>query len=118
MAYCDKEQIDIVIRNIINNSIKFTKPGGDIKLSSQTEGSKVKIFITDNGIGMSREQMSKLFIIANDNSTFGTKGEKGTGLGLMLSYGFVLENKGTLEVESEQGKGATFTIILPSKNES
>ena len=118
MAYCDKEQIDIVIRNIINNSIKFTKPGGDISLTSHSENGKVKIIIADNGIGMTKEQLAKLFIISNDNSTYGTKGEKGTGLGLMLSYGFVKENRGTLEVESQPGKGSTFTIILPANSGS
>ena len=65
------------------------------------------------GVGMTAEQQSKLFAAVPNNSTYGTSGEKGVGLGLLLCYDFVKANNGTLSVTSEVGKGTTFTVTLP-----
>ena len=112
-AMADMGQVDVVIRNLLNNALKFTNTNGTITLSAAMDRDKVKIYIADDGVGMTGEQMDKLFTSAPDKTTYGTGGEKGIGLGLLLCYEFIKANKGNIEVESEVGKGTTFTIILP-----
>lgn len=96
----DPGQIDIVIRNLVSNALKFTDINGTITISAITEGSTAKIHISDNGVGMTTEQIKKLFLTTH-TSTYGTKGETGTGLGLLLCYEFIKANNGAIEVISE-----------------
>ncbi len=112
-AFCDKEQIDIVIRNLIMNAIKFTYHNGLITVNSKVIADTVQLSITDNGVGMSQKQLDKLFTTSPDNNTYGTEGEKGTGLGLLLCHGFIKVNNGSITAISEMGKGSRFTVILP-----
>lgn len=112
-CYCDPGQADIVLRNIISNAIKFTPQHGSINISATTTGNKVSIAIQDTGVGMNEEQISKLFRATANNNTYGTVGEKGTGLGLLLCYEFIKGNGGNIFVTSELKKGSTFTIELP-----
>jgi len=112
-AYCDPGQIDIVIRNLISNAIKFTNHGGTVTISAVNDNDGVRISIADNGIGMTREQINKAFTTSVDNSTHGTEGERGVGLGLLLCFEFVKDNKGTISVTSEVNKGSPFIIELP-----
>jgi ligand-binding sensor domain-containing protein/signal transduction histidine kinase len=112
-AWCDAEQTDIVIRNLLANAIKFTERNGRIRADAQVKDGFVQISVTDTGVGMTKEQLDKLFKPLTDNTTYGTEGEKGTGLGLLLSYDFIKANKGRIEVSSELGKGTTFTVVLP-----
>lgn len=111
----DKNQIEFVLRNLLNNAIKFTHKGGTVKLSAQslTDG-HVQISVADNGIGISNDLKNKLFAVGKKQSTNGTDGEKGTGLGLILSYEFVKLNGGKIDIESELGEGTTFHIIFKS----
>jgi signal transduction histidine kinase len=111
-ATADSGQIDIVIRNLLANALKFTKAGGKITLSGVSDGDHVKISITDTGIGMSREQLDKLFTASANNYTYGTGGEKGIGLGLLLCYDFVKANHGSIEAKSELGSGSSFIVTL------
>ena len=111
-AYCDAAQMDIMIRNLTMNAIKFTKHNGAITLSATSDQDNVYISIADNGVGMTKEQLNKLFLIAPDNHTYGTDGETGTGLGLLLCYEFVKANNGIISVSSEKNVGSTFTIKI------
>lgn len=115
IAYGDANQIDIVFRNLVSNAIKFTPDGGTITISGYVSGNTTQVSFTDTGVGMTDEQLSKLFSELTLNSTRGTGGEKGTGLGLQLCYEFIKKNGGDIVVSSTPGKGSTFTITLPNK---
>lgn len=115
IAYGDKNQIEMVMRNLVSNAIKFTPEGGSVTVSAKTEGDMVAISVKDTGVGMSKEQQDRLFKGETNISTKGTKGEKGTGVGLYLSYNFVKANGGELKVDSVEGEGTTFTVLLPSR---
>ncbi|MHC1702291.1 MAG: tetratricopeptide repeat protein [Tenuifilaceae bacterium] len=113
IAYVDSETIKTVIRNLISNAIKFTPNNGKISISSKKEEGKINIFITDTGIGIPSNDLSKLFKIEGTITTKGTNQETGTGLGLIICKEFVEKNNGEIEVESEINVGTTFKISLP-----
>ena len=108
----DEHQIEIVIRNLAVNAIKFSFEHAVIQIVASVEGSKVKLSVIDAGIGITADKLQQLFTQGQQVGV-GTKGEKGTGLGLSLCKEFVELNKGTIAVVSEPGKGSTFTISLP-----
>ena len=109
----DRGQVDIIFRNLINNAIKFTNEGGTISLSANTDDDHVYITVADNGVGMTSEQLNKLFTPAAGGSTYGTNGERGIGLGLLLCYEFIKANNGSISATSTPGKGSIFTVTLP-----
>lgn len=111
--WVDRNSIHTVFRNLINNAIKFTEPGGDIVVSATTQDHEAIIQVTDNGVGMSQSKVERLFHLNDENATYGTAGEKGLGLGLQLVKEFVQMNNGTIEVSSKEKEGTTFTISLP-----
>lgn len=111
----DKQMIDTVFRNLILNSIKYTKDGGQVKVSIQKEHDSIKIIVSDTGVGIKPEMLGNLFKINHAVSTQGTKGEMGSGLGLILCKEFIELNKGSIEVESEPGKGSRFTVKFPHR---
>jgi signal transduction histidine kinase/Tfp pilus assembly protein PilF len=113
IGYADSNTINLVIRNLITNAIKFTNDGGEIVLASEEKGNELVISIKDNGIGMTEEITKKLFDKVNPYSTRGTANEKGTGLGLILCKEFVEKNGGRIWVESTVDKGSTFWFTLP-----
>lgn len=102
-----------ILRNLISNAIKFTHEKGQITLRAEQTGADIIITVSDNGIGMSQNTISKLWQIADLYTTPGTKGEKGTGLGLMLCKEFVEKHNGKIWVESEVGKGSDFKFTMP-----
>lgn len=105
----DKNQIEFVIRNLVNNAIKFTYKNGFVSLMAKSlPDGLVQISVSDSGVGISDKIKSKLFSISKKQSANGTDGEKGTGLGLMLSYEFMKLNGGQIDIESSLGKGSTF----------
>ncbi len=105
----DKNQIEFVIRNLVNNAIKFTHKNGFVSLTAKSlPDGLVQISVSDSGVGISDEYKRELFSISKKQSTNGTAGEKGTGLGLMLSYEFMKLNGGQIDLESSLGKGTTF----------
>lgn len=115
-AFIDKNLIMTVVRNIVTNAIKFTNTGGSITVSAtKLDAEKVVLKIEDTGVGMSYEECQKLFKIDKKFSKRGTNGEIGTGLGLILSKEFIEKSGGNIKVESTQGEGTTFIIILPAK---
>ncbi len=112
-AYCDVNMISVVFINLLSNAIKFTNPGGSITITSSEINEKIVISISDNGIGMTKEDTDKLFKIEIDHKTIGTSEEKGSGLGLILCKEFVIKNGGDIWVESQLDKGSTFVFSLP-----
>ena len=116
-AYADVYQLKIVIRNIIGNAIKFTPASGSIAIGTVQENGKTGIIITDTGVGIPPQIMDSLFKFRNENQRSGTDKEKGTGLGLMICNQLIGKNGGHIEVQSEEHKGSTFTIWVPSGRE-
>ena len=113
LLQADPNMIQSVLQNLINNAIKFTPAHGNVAVTVTTEGDRVKIAVADTGVGLSSEQVERLFRMDSARSTKGTAGESGTGLGLLLCQQFVERNGGQLHVASEVGKGSTFTLVLP-----
>ncbi|WP_461637484.1 ATP-binding protein [Labilibaculum euxinus] len=114
MVFADRQMLDTVIRNLINNSLKFTKPGGVIAIGLNQSDNFVELWIKDSGIGISEDQIAHLFEIDHSQSYNGTNGEKGNGLGLLLCKQFIEQNKGEIRVESTLNLGTTFRITIPA----
>jgi len=117
LVFADKEMINFVLRNLISNALKFTQPGGKIIISSTTKNNELKIVIKDNGVGISKERIDKLFTISESNSTLGTQKEKGTGLGLIICKEFITKNNGKIWIESNEGSGSSFCFSIPTNHE-
>lgn len=114
-VFVDVNSTVTVFRNLIHNALKFTPEGGTIDISAKPNGQEVSISVHDSGVGMNQEQLDNLFILTDKSSTYGTKGEKGIGLGLQLVNEFTKLNKGKVEVTSKEGEGTTFNVSLPVK---
>ncbi|MDD2196157.1 MAG: ATP-binding protein [Bacteroidales bacterium] len=112
-AYIDANQITTVVRNLISNAIKFTPNNGKIIVRVDDDGEFWRVSISDNGIGIDKKDIKKLFLIDSNPTTIGTSQEKGTGLGLILCKEFVERNGGHIWVESTHGKGSTFSFTVP-----
>jgi two-component system sensor histidine kinase/response regulator len=108
----DKDMLQLVIRNILSNSIKFTHPGGTINLKANCENLLCEIIISDSGIGMTEAIRESIFSVKAESS-YGTKNEKGVGLGLNLSKEFTEMQNGGIRFETELDKGTTFYITMP-----
>ncbi len=117
-VWVDEDMLSSIVRNLITNAIKFTNSGGEVQLSAvrQTDG-MVLISVKDNGIGISDEDMGKLFDVGTKLTKRGTDGESGTGLGLILFKEFVEMSGGHVRVASEPGKGSEFCFTLPESKE-
>ena len=113
IAKADKAMISTVLRNLVANAIKFTKPGGEIILSVSENNSGLTVAVNDNGIGIPAHLTGKLFRLDGSFTTRGTEKEQGTGLGLILCKEFIEKHHGTIWVESTEGKGSTFSFTLP-----
>jgi len=109
----DKNMLKTILRNLISNAIKFTNRNGKVEVTAKIDDRKVEISVSDSGIGMTKDTISKLFRIDANLTTPGTENEKGTGLGLFLCKEFVEKHGGNIWVESESEKGSTFKFILP-----
>lgn len=112
----DIGRVILVIRNLLQNAIKFTPTGGSITFEVQQMGEKVAISVSDTGVGLTTDQLESLFLL-DVKSTYGTEREKGTGLGLYLSAENAKKIGGEIAVRSEEGKGTTFTFMLPRQLE-
>jgi len=114
----DEHHLSFIIRNLVNNAIKFTASGGEVRIEAYTLNSKVEIVISDTGIGIPKSLIQKIQRGHVDRSVAGTIGEKGTGLGLLLCYEFIVQNNGSIEVESVPGAGSTFRVVFDAKDHS
>jgi two-component system sensor histidine kinase/response regulator len=112
----DLSRVILIVRNLVQNAIKFTPTGGKITFSVQQVGEKVKISVSDSGIGLSGEKLENLFLL-DIQATYGTEREKGTGLGLYLSNENAKKIGADISVRSEESQGATFTLTLPQSPE-
>jgi signal transduction histidine kinase/Tfp pilus assembly protein PilF len=112
-VFADPNHLDIILRNIILNAIKFTHKNGQIMVTSTIEDKQIKIAISDTGSGMSKEKIDSLFKYNKQQVTYGTDGEKGAGIGLILTREIAFRNAAEIKVESAVSIGTTFTIIFP-----
>ncbi|MCS4433324.1 histidine kinase N-terminal 7TM domain-containing protein [Aquiflexum gelatinilyticum] len=115
-VYADKNMIDLAIRNLISNAIKFSGKGDLLTVFLKENEDNVTVKIKDTGLGISEENLQKL---RNRESftTIGKDKESGTGLGMLLVHDYVIKNGGELKIQSQHGKGSEFSFSLP-KNEN
>lgn len=115
-ALADKNMLELIVRNLISNAIKFSSPGSKVLVECIIKGEKLEISVTDYGVGISEENLNKL----NEGISFTTRGqsnETGTGLGLLLVREYILKNGGNMTVDSVLGKGSKFCITIPKAEE-
>jgi ligand-binding sensor domain-containing protein/signal transduction histidine kinase len=112
-VYADYQMIDAVIRNLVSNAIKFSNPDGEIEISLTSDGTEVSCSVRDYGLGMDEEEKSLIFSLDSRKVKNGTKGEQGSGLGLVICHDFITRNRGRIGLESESGKGSTFYFSIP-----
>ncbi|MCB8998506.1 MAG: tetratricopeptide repeat protein [Bacteroidales bacterium] len=112
----DKNIFDMVIRNIISNSLKFTEANGTIVISALPKPDKVEITITDTGIGIPEDMLSLILQRKEQYSSAGTRQEQGTGLGLGLIIQFIEETGESISISSTEGKGTSISFTLPAGN--
>lgn len=110
---CDIDMFKLVINNLITNSVKFTPIGGEITIDASEKEDYVEVSISDNGIGIDKNNIDKIFNFTTPYSTEGTKGEKGTGLGLALCKEFIEKNGGRIWFNNNEGQGTKFSFTLP-----
>lgn len=111
--YADHNMINLVFRNLLYNSIKFTPQGGHIHIYAESTSSKVALFVKDNGIGISTDNQNKILNPKTKFTTTGTEGESGTGLGLNLCNEMIQRNKGSFGFHSAENQGSCFYFTLP-----
>jgi len=113
--FADPQMIETVLRNLINNAVKFTPEHGKITVSAIQTGEQVEVRISDTGIGISEEETQTLFKIDSTIKRKGTNNEDGSGLGLILCKEFIQKHNGTIGVESSTGRGSTFYFTIPER---
>ena len=111
MVRADKDMLKTVIRNFISNAIKFSNEGSSIDIFVTVQDKFAKINVRDHGVGISEDRLHNLFRAGK--TTYGTNNEEGSGLGLQLCQDFAEKNGGSVCVESVQGEGSTFSVLVP-----
>jgi len=112
-VYADHEMVNTCLINLLSNAVKFTPLNGSVQVIPESNGTLYKVHVKDTGVGISPENMNKLFRLDAKSGTPGTANEKGTGLGLLLVKEFAEKNNGSISVESKPGEGSTFTLMIP-----
>ena len=112
--FADPLMVETVVRNLLNNAIKFTPDHGYVVITAMLSGNKVIVHVKDSGVGISEEEVETLFKIDSKVKRKGTNNEDGSGLGLILCKDFIELNLGTIHVTSQPGEGSNFTIIIPA----
>lgn len=113
VVVADKNMIDTIFRNLVSNAVKFTPPGGKIKITSKEDRNFITVSVSDTGIGISEADIDKLFKIEIQYTTIGTSSERGTGIGLILCKEFVEKLGGDIWVDSKLGNGSSFKFTVP-----
>jgi two-component system sensor histidine kinase/response regulator len=112
-VHADNDMLKTVVRNFMSNAVKFSPENSTIEIFVTVEGDFAKISVRDHGIGIAADRLDSIF--NKGESTYGTGGEEGSGLGLQLCYDFARKNGGDVMVESEVGQGSTFSVTVPLK---
>jgi signal transduction histidine kinase len=115
VAWADVTMTNSIIRNLLSNAIKYVDQGGIVTLAAQRVGNMIHISVADTGVGISNESKTKLFNPESLLSTYGTKDEKGSGLGLLICKEFAERQGGRIWFDSEPGKGSQFFFSLPAE---
>ncbi|HTH81854.1 MAG TPA: HAMP domain-containing sensor histidine kinase [Mucilaginibacter sp.] len=112
-AIGDTDMLQLVVRNLLQNAIKFTSPGGDVSIEAESDRGFTRIYVKDSGKGIAADDLEAI-LSGNTKPSFGTAGEKGVGLGLTLCREFMERQGGSITAESVFGEGSVFTIELPA----
>lgn len=112
-VFADSNMFQLVLRNLVSNAIKFSYENSEIIVSVKSINNTIVFCVSDNGVGISEENIEKLFKLDVQITTAGTKKEKGTGIGLILCKEIMLKHNGSIWVESEVGKGSKFFFSFP-----
>ncbi|MBA4144745.1 MAG: hypothetical protein C0523_03185, partial [Cytophaga sp.] len=115
-VFADENMIYVLLRNLVSNAIKFTPDGKAVYIETVKSSHWIEIKIKDEGIGMSEQEISKIFTLDNPQVKRGTSSERGTGLGLLLCKKFIEANGGKLRIYSKEGHGSEFIVSLPTPN--
>lgn len=116
VGWADREQINLILRNLISNAIKFTPAGGKVSIGAESLNKEIIITVADTGIGVDNEVVNKILAKEISFTSSGTKGEKGTGLGLLLCLEMIEKNNGRLWFEKNEIKGTKVKISIPRQN--
>ena len=111
----DNDMLKTVVRNFISNAIKFSPEDSSIDIVVRQEGDYAKVSVRDHGVGIAANRLDSIF--RKGETTYGTGGEEGSGLGLLLCQEFAQKNRGMCTVESVEGQGSTFNVLIPLKKE-
>lgn len=111
--FADRSMLNMILRNLLSNAVKFSLKKGEVNISAAQRESMVLVSVTDQGMGMDNVTMSSLFALDQISSKKGTGGEKGTGLGLLLSKEYVNKHGGEIWAESSPDKGSAFYFTMP-----
>jgi two-component system sensor histidine kinase/response regulator len=114
-VFADNDMLKTVIRNFMSNAIKFSSEGSSIDIIMTTEGDNAKVSVKDHGVGIAADRIDTIF--HKGETTYGTGGEEGSGLGLQLCQDFARKNGGDCTVESVEGQGSTFSVLIPLKKD-
>jgi len=113
LVLADANMLKTILRNLLSNAVKYCDDKGVIRVSAERKGKYIIVHISDNGVGIKKENLSRLFRIECNVSTKGTDNEDGTGLGLILCKEFANKIGGDISVESVEGEGTTFSVSMP-----
>ena len=111
--FADVNMMEVIIRNLISNSLKFTDKGGRIKVRAGWYEDDYIITVSDNGVGMNYDNVKKIFRLDTTVKNRGTANETGAGIGLILCKEFVEKHNGSIDIESISGQGTVFTVRIP-----
>ena len=116
IVHGDNDMIKTIIRNLLSNAIKFTPEDKGVEVFYKREGDFARISVRDHGVGIDPERVGSIF--HTGETTYGTGGEEGSGLGLQLCQDFARKNGGEAQVESTLGEGSTFSFTIPLKKDA
>lgn len=116
VAEVDEVKLTLALSNLIENSIKYTPDGGEVKVTTQSDLQDVFIIVQDTGIGIAKEEQAKIFERFYRTDKTRNRQTGGTGLGLSITYKTIIMHNGSIQVESEEGKGSTFTVQIPLRH--
>ena len=115
MVRADNDMLKTVVRNFMSNAVKFSPEGSSIEITMKADGDYAKVSVRDHGVGIAADRLGSIF--NKGETTYGTGGEEGSGLGLQLCQDFAQKNGGDVMVESVEGEGSTFSVLVPLKKD-